>query len=69
MEEHVTFEILDIADEENNIELYTLITRKEHGFPKQYLFLSEESANALLVLDTLSDKVYIVNLREKMNCF
>lgn len=60
-EEHVPFELLDIADDENNIESYTLITRKEHGFSKQYLVLSEMSANAVLVLDTVTDKVYIVN--------
>jgi hypothetical protein len=60
-EEHVPFELLDIAEEENNIESYTLISRKEHGFPKQYLVLSEMSANAVLVLDTVTDKVYIVN--------
>jgi hypothetical protein len=60
-EEHVLFELLDIADEENNIESYTLISRKEHAFPKQYLVLSEMSANAVLVLDTVTDKVYIVN--------
>jgi hypothetical protein len=59
-EEHVPFELLDIADEENNIESYTLISRKER-FPKQYLVLSEMSANAVLVLDTVTDKVYIVN--------
>lgn len=39
-EEYVPFELLDIAEEENNIESYTLITRKEHGFPKQYLVIS-----------------------------
>ena len=60
-EEHVPFELLDIVDEANNIELYTLISRKEHCFPKQYLVLSELSANAVLVLDTVTDKVYIVN--------
>ncbi|MEK4628241.1 MAG: SMI1/KNR4 family protein [Carnobacterium inhibens] len=60
-EEHVPFELLDISDEENNIETYTIISRKEHGFPKQYLVLSEMSANAVLVLETLTDKVYIVN--------
>ena len=59
--EHVPFELLDIVDEENNIESYTLISRKEHDFPKQYLVLSEMSANAVLVLDTVTDKVYIVN--------
>jgi len=60
-EEHVPFELLDISDEENNIESYTLISRKEHGFPKQYLVLSEMSANAVLVLETVTDKVYVVN--------
>jgi len=39
----------------------SLISRKEHGFPKQYLVLSEMSANAVLVLDTVTDKIYIVN--------
>ncbi|WP_342568240.1 hypothetical protein MKY09_12010 [Psychrobacillus sp. FSL K6-4046] len=51
-EEDVPFELLDIADEENNIESYTLLSRKEHGFPKQYLVLSEMSVNSVLVLDT-----------------
>jgi antitoxin component of RelBE/YafQ-DinJ toxin-antitoxin module len=60
-EEHVPFELLDLAEEENNIESYTLISRKEHGFPKQYLVLSEMSSNAVLVLDTVTDKVFIVN--------
>ncbi|MGG3193085.1 SMI1/KNR4 family protein [Priestia aryabhattai] len=60
-EEYVPFELLDLVDEENNIEAYTLICRKEYGFPKQYLILSEISANAVLVLDTLTDNVYIVN--------
>ncbi|WP_077357055.1 SMI1/KNR4 family protein [Virgibacillus halodenitrificans] len=60
-EEHVPFELLDITEEENNIESSTLTSRKVHGFPKQYLVLSEMSANAILVLDTVTDKVYIVN--------
>jgi len=60
-EEYVPFELLDLTDEENNIESYTNIAREEHGFPKQYLVLSEMSANAVLVLDTITDKVYIVN--------
>lgn len=60
-EEHVPFELLDIVDDENNIESYTFISRKEYGFPKQYLVLSEMSANAILVLDTITDKVYTVN--------
>ncbi|MED3987368.1 SMI1/KNR4 family protein [Peribacillus simplex] len=60
-EEFVPFELLDIVEEENNIESYTLISREEHGFPKKYLVLSEMSANAVLVLDTLTDKVYTVN--------
>lgn len=60
-EEYVPFELLDIADDENNIESYTLITRKEYGFPIKYLVLSEMSANAVLVFDTVTDKVYTVN--------
>ncbi|GGB37188.1 SMI1/KNR4 family protein [Lentibacillus populi] len=60
-EEHVPFELLDIVDEESNIKSYTLISRKEHGFPKKFLVLSEMSANAVLVLDTVTDKVYSVN--------
>ncbi|WP_080875212.1 SMI1/KNR4 family protein [Oceanobacillus timonensis] len=60
-EEYVPFELLDIAEEEKNMESYTLISRNEHGFPKQFLVLSEMSANAVLVLDTVTDKVYTVN--------
>ncbi len=53
--------MLDVVDEENNIESYTIIARNEHGFPKKYLVLSEMSANAILVLDSVTDKVYSVN--------
>nr|WP_240515154.1 hypothetical protein [Bacillus wiedmannii] len=48
-------------DEENNIEYYTIIARKEHGFPNKYLVLTEMTANAALVLDSVTDKVYSVN--------
>lgn len=41
-----------------------LFSRKEHDFPKKYLILSEMSANAVLMLDTITDKVYTVNLEE-----
>ncbi len=34
-EEHVPYELLDVVDEENNIESYTIIARNEHGFPKK----------------------------------
>ncbi|AJS61119.1 SMI1/KNR4 family protein [Paenibacillus sp. IHBB 10380] len=60
-EEVVPFELLDIVEEKNNIESYTFISRREHGWPKQYLVLSEMSTNAVLVLDTVTDKVYKVN--------
>ncbi|MDA2565159.1 SMI1/KNR4 family protein [Bacillus cereus] len=60
-EEHVPYELLDVVDEENNIESYTIIARNQHGFPKKYLVLSEMSANAILVLDSVTDKVYSVN--------
>lgn len=60
-EENVPFELLDIVAEENNIEVYTTISRKEHDFPNNYLVLSEMSANAVIVLDTSTDNVYIVN--------
>ncbi|PEJ16379.1 SMI1/KNR4 family protein [Bacillus toyonensis] len=60
-EEHVPYEILDIIDEENNIEYYTIIARKEHGFPNKYLVLTEMTANAALVLDSVTDQVYSVN--------
>ncbi|OXM85375.1 SMI1/KNR4 family protein [Paenibacillus rigui] len=60
-EENVPFELLDIAEEKNNIESYTYIVREEHGWSKQFLVLSEMSANTVLVLDTLTDKVYKVN--------
>ncbi|MES5939445.1 MULTISPECIES: SMI1/KNR4 family protein [unclassified Bacillus cereus group] len=60
-EEHVLYELLDIIDEENNIEYYTIIARKKHGFPNKYLVLTEMTANAALVLDSVTDKVYSVN--------
>ncbi|MFD4930398.1 SMI1/KNR4 family protein [Peribacillus butanolivorans] len=60
-EEFVPFELLDMVDEENTIQSYTFISRKEYGFPEKYLVLSEISANAVLVLDTVTDKVYTVN--------
>lgn len=60
-EEHVPFELLDIVEEERNIESYTNVCRKEHGFPNHYLVISEMSANTVLVLDTVMDKVYRVN--------
>lgn len=53
--------MLDIVEDTNTIESYTMISRKEHEFPKQYLVLSEMSANAVLVLDTNTDGVYKVN--------
>ena len=56
-----SYELLDIIDEENNIEYYTIIARKEHGFPNKYLVLTEMTANAVLVLDSVTDKVYSVN--------
>lgn len=56
------FELLDIVeDEERNIGVYTRIARKEHGFKNSLLVLSEMTALAVLVLDTLNDKVYKVN--------
>lgn len=60
-EENVPFELLDIVEGNNTIESYTLICRKEHGWPHQFLVLSEMSGNAVLVLDTVTDKVYKVD--------
>ncbi|MDG5471396.1 SMI1/KNR4 family protein [Jeotgalibacillus sp. ET6] len=60
-EENQPFELLDVIDEENNVETYTNISRQEHDFPNKYLVLSEMTANAVLVLDTDTDKVYKVN--------
>ncbi|MCC5803767.1 SMI1/KNR4 family protein [Rossellomorea vietnamensis] len=60
-EGHVPFELLDLVEEENNIESYTYLSRREHGFLNRYLVLSEMSANAVLVLDSETDKVYTVN--------
>ncbi|PGD46374.1 1,3-beta-glucan synthase regulator, partial [Bacillus toyonensis] len=42
-------------------EYYTIIARKEHGFPNKYLVLTEMTANAALVLDSVTDQVYSVN--------
>lgn len=47
--------------DEDNIEYYTIIARQELGFPNKYLVLTEMTANAALVLDSVTDKVYSVN--------
>lgn len=60
-EEHVPYELLDLVDDDINIESNTLIVREEHKFPSKYLVLSEMSANAIIVLDSVTDKVYSVN--------
>jgi hypothetical protein len=60
-EEHVPYELLDMVEEEGNIQFYTDILRKEHKFPKNYLVLSELSVNTVLILDTLTDKVYCMS--------
>lgn len=60
-EEHVPYELLDMVEEDRNIQFYTDILRKVHKFPKNYLVLSELSANMVLILDTLTDKVYCMN--------
>ncbi|MFD0590081.1 SMI1/KNR4 family protein [Paenibacillus sp. GCM10027627] len=60
-EEYVSFELLDIVVDIHTIESCTMISRQEHGFPEQYLVLSEMSANAVLVLDTYTDRVYKVD--------
>ncbi|NPC91938.1 SMI1/KNR4 family protein [Bacillus sp. WMMC1349] len=60
-EENVPFELLDIINDKNNIESFTEIVRVEHHFPKNFLVLSEMSVNAILVLDTKTDKVYTVD--------
>lgn len=59
-EEHVPYELLDLM-EENSVCSYTKIARQEHSFPTQYLILSEMSANAVLVLDSVTDQVYEVD--------
>lgn len=50
-EESVPFELLELAQEQNTIVSYTLIS----------LVLSEMTANAVLMYDTNTDKVYNVN--------
>jgi hypothetical protein len=60
-EESVPFELLELAQEQNTIVSYTLISRKEHELPNRYLVLSEMTANAVLMYDTNTDKVYNVN--------
>ncbi|OPH46708.1 1,3-beta-glucan synthase regulator [Paenibacillus ferrarius] len=59
--EAVPYELLDICDGKNNIEVYTEICRKEHGFLHNFLVLSELSTGAVLVLDSITDKVYEVD--------
>lgn len=59
--EAVPYELLDICEGTNNIETYTEICRKEHGFLHKFLVLSELSTGAILVLDSITDKVYEVD--------
>lgn len=59
--ESVPYELLDLSEGANNIETYTEVCRKEHGFLQKFLVLSELSTGALLVLDGDSDQVYEVD--------
>lgn len=56
-EEGLGFELLDITE----IESHTLSARMEHNFLKQYLILTELSANSVIVLNTFTDHVFIVH--------
>ena len=59
-EETLGMEFFDIVDDVN-IETVTNECRKEHLFPKQYLVLTEMTANEVIVLNTFNDKVYRVD--------
>lgn len=59
--EAVPYELLDICEDTNNIEAYTEICRKEHGFLQNFLVISELSTGAVLVLDSITDRVYEVD--------
>lgn len=59
--ESVPYELLDICDDVNNIETYTEICRNEHKFSNRFLVLSELSTGAVLVLDSITDRVYEVD--------
>ena len=59
--EDVPYELLDLVSETRNILEYTMLCRQQHNFPPKYLVLSELSANAALILDTESSKVFEVD--------
>lgn len=54
-------ELLDLVEEINNIEKSTLFCREEFNFNKEFLVLTELSANEVIVLNCETDKVYRVN--------
>ena len=56
-------ELMDIIEDSNNIFKSTNICRNEYGFGKEYLVLTEMSANEVLVLNSKTDKVYRVNFQ------
>ena len=60
-EETLGIELMDIIEDSNNIFKSTNICRNEYGFGKEYLVLTEMSANEVLVLNSKTDKVYRVN--------
>lgn len=60
-EETIGMLFLDIVDDNINIETETIVCRDIHGFPKQYLVLTEMIANEIIVLNSINDKVYRVN--------
>lgn len=60
-EETLGMELLDIVNDGVNIESITNECREEYMFPKKYLVLTEMAAGEVIVLNTLSDKVYRVD--------
>ncbi|WP_195237744.1 SMI1/KNR4 family protein [Clostridium perfringens] len=60
-EESLGIELMDIIEDTNNILKSTIICRDEYGFNKEYLVLTEMSANEVIVLNSKNDKVYRVN--------
>ena len=67
-EETLGIELMDIIEDSNNIFKSTNICRNEYGFGKEYLVLTEMSANEVLVLNSKTDKYIELILKEEMNC-
>ena len=58
----IGFELLDLIEQDENIQTVTQVCREEFGFPREALVLMDLVANAVLVYDTRTDRVFNVDM-------